>query len=353
MTADKRTAYPVEASFPKWGNPIATAIVKGKEVEVHWTPELRELLQALYTRTGGVFDNEYEQEIIRHGREASEVRGHDDVSRISGRIDDVERTSQSEVSALRIALDAIESADAENEDLRERVLRLESLTQELGGVIIAQQNDLSQFGMLGQALDRIQVSLVEQGRQNRRDLDDVSGELRGRVADLGGALEAIASNSSPERIARELVNQDVEGQSFSTDAASIDEDGIETTGLTVTGSFDIPADSIGTVEIEDGAVTNLKIGADAVQNNNIQDGAVTRFKLATSAVATGQINNAAVTLVKLNSGIQAQLNQIDGAAHVDANLADLAASPTVEAISTTVNALLAALRDNHSLIATS
>lgn len=343
MSADKRTAYPVEASFPKWGEPIATAKVRGQDVDVFWTPELRELLQALYTRTGGVFDNEYEQEIIRHSREAKSVQVDDDVSRVAGRIADVESESQADAAALRIALDALEASDSENEDLRERVRKLEAAVLELGGMIVSQDNQLSQYQRLEQRVDALGVAIIEQGRANRRDLDDINSGIKEQVTELAGAVNDAAQAARPERVAKELGNQNVEGASFATETTTIGDNGVQTDQLEVTGTFTPPAGSIGAGALDANAVTTPKIA----------DAAVTGPKINNGAVGEAQIADGAVTNTKLTTATQNKLNRLNTAVNVNADLTDLGGMATTLEIVPVVNAILETIRDHHALGASS
>jgi hypothetical protein len=79
----------------------------------------------------------------------------------------------------------------------------------------------------------------------------------------------------------------------------LDAEAVTTGDLTVNGFVTLPASSIVTSAILDGAVTEAKIAVNSVDNQNIKTGAVATTKLADSAVTSAKLADNAVTAAKL------------------------------------------------------
>ena len=68
----------------------------------------------------------------------------------------------------------------------------------------------------------------------------------------------------------------------------------------------IPANAVGTVQIQDGAVTTPKLADNAVTSSKIADGAVASADLADGAVSTADLADGAVTAAKLTQAERSQ-----------------------------------------------
>jgi hypothetical protein len=79
----------------------------------------------------------------------------------------------------------------------------------------------------------------------------------------------------------------------------LDAEAVTTGDLTVNGFVTLPASSIVTSAILDGAVTEAKIAVNSVDNQNIKTGAVATTKLADSAVTSAKLADNAVIAAKL------------------------------------------------------
>ncbi len=73
-------------------------------------------------------------------------------------------------------------------------------------------------------------------------------------------------------------------------------------GGTSYAAFTLPANSVGTKQLKNGAVTNEKLGNGSVGTARIKNGAVTNEKLGDGSVSTAKIKNGAVTGPKMNFG---------------------------------------------------
>lgn len=109
-----------------------------------------------------------------------------------------------------------------------------------------------------------------------------------------------------------------EGITASTIAGALDELKNDLASATV-GT--LPAGSVGSTTLADGAVTAAKLGALAVTEGKIYDGSVTAGKIGASAVETAKINDGAVTTAKL-AGAAVTAEKLGAKAVKTENLAD-------------------------------
>ncbi|MCH4896538.1 tail fiber protein [Marinilabiliaceae bacterium JC040] len=72
--------------------------------------------------------------------------------------------------------------------------------------------------------------------------------------------------------------------------------------VSVKGEINLKAGSINTSELEDGSVTEPKLGINSVSSNKLQSNSVIREKIADSAVGTRQIENSSIISTKLVDG---------------------------------------------------
>ena len=82
---------------------------------------------------------------------------------------------------------------------------------------------------------------------------------------------------------------------------NLDAADVTTGDLTVSGFVTLPASSIVTSSILDGAVTEAKIAVNSVDNQNIKNGAVATTKIADAAVTTAKLADNAITAAKISA----------------------------------------------------
>lgn len=107
------------------------------------------------------------------------------------------------------------------------------------------------------------------------------------------------------------------------DLGALTATGVTVDNLTVNTTLVIPADSIGEIEIEDGAVSENKISDGSIGFEKIKADAVTTPKIVDSAVTSAKIEDNAVTSVKILDGSVIE-GKIAGGSVTTTKIADLA-----------------------------